>query len=80
MKKILNIAWKDLLITLSDPAALILTIATPFALTLVMIFAFGNVNNSGISGIPVAVVNLDEGEFGQKLVDVFESEDLADLI
>jgi ABC-2 type transport system permease protein len=80
MKKILYIAWKDLLITLGDPAALILTIATPFALTLVMIFAFGNVNDSGISGIPVAIVNLDESDFGQNLVEVFKSEDLADLV
>jgi len=80
MKKILNIAWKDLLITLGDPAALILTIATPFALTLVMIFAFGNVNDSGISGIPIAIVNLDESDFGQNLVEVFKSEDLADLV
>ena len=80
MKKIFNIAWKDLLITLGDPAALILTIATPFALTLVMIFAFGNVNDSGISGIPVAIVNLDESDFGQNLVEVFKSEDLADLV
>ena len=59
MKKTLNIAWKDLLVTLSDPAALILTIATPFALTLVMIFAFGGVQDTGITGIPVAIVNLD---------------------
>jgi ABC-2 type transport system permease protein len=80
MKKILNIAWKDLLVTISDPAALILTIATPFALTLVMIFAFGNINDSGISGIPVAIVNLDESDLGQNLVDVFASDDLADLI
>jgi len=80
MKKIFNIAWKDLLITLGDPAALILTIATPFALTLVMIFAFGNVNDSGISGIPVAIVNLDESDFGKNLVEVFKSEDLADLV
>ena len=81
MKKILNIAWKDLLITLSDPSALILTIATPFALTLVMIFAFGGVNDGGgISGIPVVIVNQDESELGVSLVEVFESDDLADLI
>ncbi len=80
MKKIFNIAWKDILVSLSDPAALILTIATPFALTLVMVFAFGGVDDSGISGIPVAIVNLDDGDLGKKLVDVFESEDLADLL
>jgi len=80
MKKILNIAWKDLLVTLNDPAALILTIVTPFALTLVMIFAFGGLNDNGISGIPVVIVNLDESDLGENLVTVFESQDLADLI
>jgi len=81
MKKILNIAWKDLLITLSDPGALILTIVTPFALTLVMIFAFGDVNDGGgISEIPVVIVNQDDSDLGKNLVDVFESEGLADLI
>lgn len=80
MKKILNIAWKDIKITLSDPAALILTIATPFALTLVMIFAFGGIEDSGISGIPVVIVNQGESDLGKNLVDVFVSEDLADLV
>ena len=81
MKKILNIAWKDFLITLNDPAALILTIATPFALTLVMIFAFGGGNDSGgISGIPVVIVNQDESDLGKNLVEVFESDDLDNLI
>lgn len=80
MKKIFNIAWKDIKITLNDPAALILTIATPFALTLVMIFAFGGVEDSGISGIPVVIVNQDESDLGKNLVDVFESKDLADLV
>ena len=80
MKKILNIAWKDVLVTLSDPAALVLTLVTPFILTLVMVFAFGDSDNNGITGIPVAIVNLDESEFGISLEEVFESDDLAELI
>ena len=80
MKKILNIAFKDILVTLSDPAALILTIATPIALTLVMIFAFGGVNETGISGIPVVIVNLTEGNLGKSLIDVFKSQELAELV
>jgi ABC-2 type transport system permease protein len=80
MKKLFNIAWKDIQITLSDPPALILTIVTPFVLTLVMIFAFGGSDDSGISGIPVAIVNLDESELGLKMVEVFQSEDLASLV
>ena len=80
MKKILNIAWKDLLVTLSDPAAIVLTLVTPFALTLVVIFAFSGTDDAGFTEIPVAVVDLDESELSQALVDVFESDDLADLI
>ena len=80
MKKIFNIAWKDVLITISDPAALVLTLVTPFVLTLVMLFAFGGESEGGITGIPVIIVNLDEGELGKSLVEVFESDDLAELI
>ncbi len=83
MKKILNIAWKDIRITFRDTSALILMLVTPFALTLVIGFAFGGFSsddNNGISDIPVAIVNQDEGDFGTYLVDVFESDDLADLV
>jgi ABC-2 type transport system permease protein len=80
MKKIINIAWKDVLITISDPAALVLTLVTPFVLTLVMLFAFGGSDDSGITGIPVVIVNLDESDLGKSLVEVFESDDLADLV
>ncbi len=84
MKKILNIAWKDILITFRDVSGLLIMLVTPFALTLVIGFAFGGFSsdddNPGIADIPVSIVNLDEGELGEYLVDVFESEDLADLV
>ncbi|MBN1665708.1 MAG: ABC transporter permease, partial [Anaerolineales bacterium] len=80
MKKILNIAWKDLLVTFSDPAALLLTLATPFGLTLVMLFAFGGVQNNGIRGIPVAVVNQDDGQLGEAFDEVLSSETVSELL
>ena len=84
MKKLLIIGWKDLLLSLRDPGALILTLITPFALTLVMGFAFGGFGGGGTVGglrdIPVAVVNQDQGEFGGYLVDLFQSQELADLL
>lgn len=80
MKKILNIAWKDLLITLHDPAALLLTLATPFGLTLVMLFAFGGVQNNGIRGIPVAVVNQDGGQLGQAFDEVLAADTVSELL
>jgi ABC-2 type transport system permease protein len=80
MKKVLYIAWKDLLHLLHDPAALLLTLGTPFALTLVIAFAFGGSGNSSLQDIRITLVNQDRGEFGQALVDVFNSAELADLL
>ena len=38
------------------------------------------VHRSGISHIPVMIVNQDGKQLGNALVDVFQSEDLADLV
>jgi ABC-2 type transport system permease protein len=35
---------------------------------------------SGLSDIPVVIVNLDDGQIGQSMVDTFQSADLADLV
>ncbi|MEJ2209278.1 MAG: ABC transporter permease [Anaerolineae bacterium] len=83
MKKVLNIAWKDLIVLVRDPGALALMLVTPFALTLAIAFAFGGLTgggNSGLQEIPVVVVNHDPGQMGQTLVDVLQSEELADLL
>ena len=84
MRKLLHIAWKDLILTFRDQAAMIMMLVTPFALTLVMAFAFGGLTggsgNTGMSAIPVVIVNDDDGQFGQTLVDVFRSPDMADLV
>ncbi len=74
MKQILNIAWKDIKITWRDPMGLLLMLAAPLGLTLVIAFAFGGLGGSQSSGglqeIAVAVVNQDDGSYGQILVDV----------
>jgi ABC-2 type transport system permease protein len=85
MRKALNVAWKDLTLAFRDSTALILMIVAPFALTLVIAFAFGALtgggsSTGGISGIPVIVVNHDTGQFGAYLQNVFRSQDLADLL
>ncbi|MGC9334879.1 MAG: ABC transporter permease [Anaerolineae bacterium] len=82
MKKILLIAWKDLVLSFRDPAALVLMLAAPFALTLGMGFvtgAFSGTGSSGPSDIPVVLVNQDSGQLGAELVGLFQSEDLAGL-
>jgi ABC-2 type transport system permease protein len=82
MKKILNIAWKDLITTFRDPSALVLMLVTPLALTLAMAFAFGGggAGDTGLSGIPVVVVNQDSGELGTELVRILQSDDLDELV
>jgi ABC-2 type transport system permease protein len=81
MQKILTIAWKDFIILYRDPGALIILLLTPFALTMVMNAAFGSSGGGPtLADIPVAIVNHDDGQFGQTLVELFESEDLATLV
>jgi ABC-2 type transport system permease protein len=83
MHKLLTIALKDLKLIFRDPAALILMLLAPFLITLGMGLITGRFSGSatsGISNISVAIVNQDEGELGETLVAVFESEDLADLV
>jgi ABC-2 type transport system permease protein len=81
MKKILTIAWKDFVILFRDPGALILILVTPFALTMAMNAAFGGSGgNPTLADIPVAIVNHDDGQFGETLVELFHSDDLATLV
>ena len=83
MKKLILIGWKDLRIAFRDRAALIFMLAAPLALTVGMGFVTGQFSggsSSGLSAIPVALVNEDEGQLGQALVDTFLSEDLAELV
>lgn len=81
MKKALHVAWKDVRIRVTDRSAFIYLLLTPFVLTLILGAAFGGFDegSSGLSAIPVAVVNLDDGDLGQALADVLASDDLSDL-
>ncbi len=85
MKKLLNIAFKDLTVVFRDRGAVIYMLATPFLLTLAMAFAFGRLTgggsqSSGLGQIPVVIVNHDSGQFSQFITQTFESKDLADLV
>ncbi len=83
MNKILNIAWKDLLVLFGDWAAVLLMVGAPLALTVglgLVSGSFGDQGDSGISRIPLAIVNDDDGELGDALVDVFQSDELAELV
>ena len=82
MLKTFLIGIKDLRLIFRDRAALIFMLLAPFLLTLGMGLVTGRFSGqaSGISDIPVVIVNQDEGELGQTLVDIFSSEDLAELV
>lgn len=83
MKKLFIIALKDTKLIFRDPTALIMMLLAPFLITLGMGLITGRFSantNSGISNIPVAIVNQDEGELGKALEAVFSSDELADLL
>ena len=83
MKKLLLIGLKDLKLMFRDRAALILILLAPFLLTVGMGLVTGRFSgdtSSGVSDIPIVIVNLDKDSLGNALVDVFNSEDLADLV
>ncbi|MBN2388809.1 MAG: ABC transporter permease [Anaerolineales bacterium] len=82
MKKLFLIGLKDLKLIFRDPAALVLMLAAPFALTLGLGFVTGQFggSGSGIGNIPVVIVNQDSGQLGAALVEMFQSEQLSDLV
>ena len=83
MLKTFLIGIKDLRLAFRDRAALILMLAAPFVLTLglgLVTGRFSSNTSSGISNIPVVIVNLDNEQLGDALADAFNSADLADLM
>jgi len=82
MKKLFLIGIKDLKLMFRDRAALVFMLLAPFLLTVGMGFVTGRFsgNSSGLSDIPVIIVNLDNEQLGDALADVFSSAELADLM
>lgn len=83
MKKLFLIGFKDLKLIFRDKAALTFMLLAPFLLTLGLGFvtgAYGSSSSSGINQIKVIVVNQDDGQLGESLVELFQSEDLAELV
>lgn len=82
MRKLFIIGLKDLKLIFRDRAALIFMLLAPFLLTIGMGFVTGrfNGNSSGLSNIPVIIVNLDQEQLGNALADIFSSAELADLM
>jgi len=82
MIKLLLIGIKDLKLMFRDRAALTFMLLAPFLLTIAMGFITGRFSggSTGLSDIPVVIVNLDQGDLGNALEDLFNSEELAELM
>jgi len=82
MLKTILIGIKDLKLMFRDRAALTFMLLAPFLLTIGMGFVTGRFSggSSGLSNIPVVIVNLDKKDLGNALEDLFNSEDLVDLM
>jgi len=83
MSRVWLIALKDVRLILRDRAAVLLMLLAPLALILGAGLISGRLSGSGQSGprdIPVVLVNRDDGELGNFLVQVFQSEELAGLV
>lgn len=82
MKKLLLIGLKDLKLIFRDRAALMFMLLAPFLLTIGMGFVTGRFSggSSGLSDIPVVIVNHDSKELGNALEDLFNSAELAELM
>jgi ABC-2 type transport system permease protein len=82
MNKLFLIGIKDLKLMFRDRAALTFMLLAPFLLTIGMGFVTGRFSggSSGLSDIPVVIVNLDKQDLGNELENLFSSDELADLM
>ena len=82
MKKLFLIGIKDLKLMFRDRAALTFILLAPFLLTIGMGFVTGRFSgrSSGLSDIPVIIVNLDHEQLGNALANLFSSKDLGNLM
>ena len=83
LKKLFLIAIKDLKLIFRDPSALVLMLMAPFLLTLGMgaiTGGFSSGGDSGISNIPVEIINNDQGVLGKALLELFQSSELDELV
>jgi ABC-2 type transport system permease protein len=83
LKKLFLIALKDLRLIFRDPSALVMMLLAPFLLTIGMgalTGRFSGGSSTGVSNIPVEIINEDEGILGETLIDVFQSPDLEALV
>ena len=64
LRKLWTIARKDVITTFTDRNLILIMLVTPLAISTIIALAFGNITSGGapLENIPVALVNLDEGD------------------
>ncbi len=72
MRKLLVMAFKEVLVTFRDVGALVTMLLSPLLLTLAIGAAFGTGGNSVLTDIPVVLVDYDKGQFSQQIITAFE--------
>ncbi|NBD35101.1 MAG: ABC transporter permease [Chloroflexi bacterium] len=79
MRKLWILILKEIRLTFRDRGLIITMLVTPLVITLVIAGAFGN-GGSGLSDIPVILINKDEGFLSEELVNVFAMEGVTPLV
>ncbi|HRU95652.1 MAG TPA: hypothetical protein P5195_10520, partial [Anaerolineae bacterium] len=79
MKKLWTLALKEVRLAFRDVGMLVTMLVTPLVLTLAIGAAFSG-GGGTLSDVPVLWLNRDRGTLSQTLVDVFDSEEVRDLI
>jgi ABC-2 type transport system permease protein len=77
MRQALAIAWKDTLLRLRDPMALIFSIAAPLVLVLIFGLVFGR---SRFEPAVAVLVNHDAGQLGQIYADALTSAEAGEFV
>jgi ABC-2 type transport system permease protein len=75
--RVLYIAWKDTLLRIRDPLALLFTIAAPLVIVLIIGVVFGQ---SRLEPATVLVVNLDQGQLGAIYANALTSDQVKDYV
>lgn len=80
MRKLLVIAFKEVLVTFRDVGALVVMLVSPLLLTLAFGAAFGTGGEPALSDIPVLLLNLDQGPFAEQVITAFAAQEASGLL
>ena len=80
MRKLIVMAFKEIMVTFRDVGALMSMILSPLLLTLAIGAAFGNGGSATLSDIPVLVLDRDQGRFSEELRSVLDKQQEEELL